>query len=65
MALPNPFSPAAYEYPWPLEGYENADPLPEEKAEDGKSYVNPQNKTLSKAYEEFPDPLDRGRRGGL
>lgn len=65
MAQPNPYNTAAYTYPFPLTGYENAPPLPEEKAEDGKSYVNPPNDSLSKAYEEFPDPLSNGRRGGL
>ncbi|VUC31387.1 unnamed protein product [Clonostachys rosea] len=65
MAQPNPYNTAAYTYPFPLTGYENAPPLPEEKAEDGKSYVNPPNDSLSKAYEEFPDPLSKGRRGGF
>ncbi|KAL7622221.1 hypothetical protein AAE478_007724 [Parahypoxylon ruwenzoriense] len=54
-----------YTYPSPLEGYENAPPLPDEKAEDGKSYVNPSNESLSKAYTEFADPLEKGRRGGF
>ncbi|KAI5866279.1 DOPA-like domain-containing protein [Durotheca rogersii] len=54
-----------YTYPSPLAGYEGAPPLPDEKAEDGKSYVNPVNETLSKAYLDFPDPLDKGRRGGF
>ena len=65
MALPNPFNTAAYKYPWPLTGYEDAPPLPEEKNEDGKSYKNHPRSSLSKSYEEFPDPLDKGRRGGL
>ncbi|KIN02027.1 hypothetical protein OIDMADRAFT_18785 [Oidiodendron maius Zn] len=54
-----------YTYPSPLAGYENAPPLPEEKAEDGKSYVNPQTGVLSKSYERFAAPLDNGRRGGF
>ncbi|KAI0391782.1 DOPA-like domain-containing protein [Xylariaceae sp. FL0594] len=54
-----------FSYPWPLEGYENAPPLPDERAADGKSYVNPQNDKLSTAYEEFPDPLKKDRRGGF
>lgn len=54
-----------YTYPSPLEGYENAPPLPDEKNDDGKSYKNPVNENQSKAYLEFPDPLDKGRRGGL
>jgi hypothetical protein len=57
--------PQKYTYPWPLEGYENAPPLPDERAADGKSFVNPKNDKLSTAYDEFPDPLDKGRRGGL
>jgi DOPA 4,5-dioxygenase len=57
--------PSAYTYPSPLEGYENLPPLPDEKAEDGKSYVNPQTGVLSPAYERFIDPLDNGRRGAL
>jgi hypothetical protein len=57
--------PSLYTFPSPLAGYENAPPLPDERAEDGKSYVNPPTGVLSKSYEEFTDPLDRGRRGGL
>lgn len=57
--------PSQYTYPWPLAGYENAEPLPDDKAEDGKSYVNPQSGVLSPSYEAFVEPLDRGRRGGL
>jgi len=56
---------SAYTYPSPLAGYENLPPLPEEKAEDGKSLLNPQTGVLSKAYERFVEPLDNGRRGGL
>ncbi|KAK0510067.1 hypothetical protein JMJ35_007461 [Cladonia borealis] len=54
-----------YEYPSPLEGYEHLPALPDEKTEDGKSYVNPQNGVLSKAYERFVDPIDNGVRGGF
>lgn len=36
-----------------------------ERNEDGKSLRNPQHGILSKAYEEFPDPLTKGRRGGF
>ena len=50
---------------WPLRGYENAEPLSDERNEDGKSFKNPDLGTLSKAYEEFPDPLKKDRRGGL
>ncbi|KAK2805596.1 hypothetical protein FQN50_006111 [Emmonsiellopsis sp. PD_5] len=55
----------AFSYPSPLQGYENLPPLPEDKDADGKSFKNPQHGILSKAYEEFPDPLDKGRRGGF
>ena len=65
MAAYDPFDPASYTYSWPLEGYENQPPLSEEKNEDGKSIRNEVNVKLSSAYEEFPDPLNRGRRGGL
>jgi len=58
--------PWQYTYPDPLEGYENAAPLPTERNEqDGKSLVNPQTGILSSAYERFADPLDNGIRGGL
>ncbi|KAI1387648.1 DOPA-like domain-containing protein [Hypoxylon trugodes] len=59
------YASGGFKYPSPLEGYENAPPLPEEKHEDGKSYRNPVTETLSKTYLEFPDPLDKGRRGGF
>ncbi|KAK7740860.1 hypothetical protein SLS62_010957 [Diatrype stigma] len=55
-------------YPSPLEGFENAEPpLSEERNADGKSLVNPppRDGRLSKAYEAFTDPLDKGRRGGF
>ncbi|KAJ5572526.1 hypothetical protein N7450_009510 [Penicillium hetheringtonii] len=54
-----------YDYPFPLEGYENLEPLSDERNEDGKSLKNPQHGKLSKAYEEFPDPLSKDRRGGF
>ncbi|KAJ9248864.1 hypothetical protein DTO207G8_7066 [Paecilomyces variotii] len=54
-----------YSYPWPLEGYEGLEPLSEERNEDGKSLKNPQHGVLSKAYQEFPDPLCKDRRGGF
>jgi hypothetical protein len=57
--------PSHYTYPSPLAGYENAPPLPDEKAADGKSYLNLQTGVLSKSYETFVDPLDNGRRGAL
>lgn len=57
--------PSAYTYPSPLAGYEDAPHLADEKAADGKSYVNTQTGILSKSYEQFTDPLDKGIRGGL
>ncbi|MBE3044471.1 hypothetical protein IMZ48_18260 [Candidatus Bathyarchaeota archaeon] len=57
--------PVNYNYPSPLEGIENVEPLSEERNADGKSLVNPQREGLSPAYERFTDPLDNGRRGGL
>ncbi|KAL2259792.1 hypothetical protein VTK26DRAFT_6394 [Humicola hyalothermophila] len=52
-------------FPSPLAGYESAPPLPDERAEDGKSFRNPQTGVLSSAYERFIDPLDNGRRGAF
>ena len=46
-------------------GYEDAPPLPDTLADDGKSYVNPPRAELSSAYHAFVEPLDNGRRGGL
>jgi hypothetical protein len=57
--------PSLYTYPSPLAGYENLPALPDEKAADGKSYVNPPTGKLSVAYERFVDPLDNGIRGAL
>jgi len=57
--------PSLYTYPSPLAGYENLPALPDEKMEDGKSYLNPQHGELSTSYERFTDPLDTGRRGGF
>lgn len=36
-----------------------------ERNEDGKSLRNPQHGIKSKAYDEFPDPLAKDRRGGF
>ncbi|KAL3471282.1 hypothetical protein BJX99DRAFT_250541 [Aspergillus californicus] len=55
----------SFTYPSPLEGYEHSEPLSEERNDDGKSLRNPQHGILSKAYEEFPDPLAKDRRGGF
>lgn len=56
--------PAKYTYPWPLEGYENAEPLPEVQQPD-KSIENPQTGVLSPAYSQFTSGLDNGIRGGF
>lgn len=57
--------PSIYTYPSPSEGYENLPPLSDEKAEDGKSYINPPQEKLSGAYEKFISPLDQGSQGAL
>ncbi|EME42254.1 hypothetical protein DOTSEDRAFT_134205 [Dothistroma septosporum NZE10] len=57
--------PTLYEYPDPLEGYDNLEPLSEDRNEDGKSLQNPSSTKLSKAYDEFVDPLDKTSRGGF
>ncbi|KAH6678535.1 DOPA-like domain-containing protein [Halenospora varia] len=57
--------PSLYSYTSPLAGYENLPSLPDEKAADGKSYVNPQTGVLSKSYEKFCEPLDNGGRGAF
>jgi hypothetical protein len=59
------YNPPYSSYTSPLAGYEGLEPLTDEKTEDGKSLKNPQTGKLSKAYDEFVDPLDKGRRGGL
>ncbi|TDZ25198.1 putative 21.2 kDa protein [Colletotrichum orbiculare MAFF 240422] len=59
-------NPPRYTWVSPLEGYENASPLPEELNEDGKSFKNPPRDTgLSMAYDAFPAPLENGQRGGF
>ncbi|PBK72401.1 hypothetical protein ARMSODRAFT_954093 [Armillaria solidipes] len=56
-------------YPSPLIGYENAPPLPTSKNPDGKSLTNDIQKdeqgkpVLSKAYDEFVDPIDKKNNG--
>lgn len=49
-----------YVYPSPLKGYEHLPPLSDEKNDDNKSFVNPKTNDLSKAYEEFVNPIGRG-----
>ncbi|KAK6354441.1 hypothetical protein TWF730_008846 [Orbilia blumenaviensis] len=48
-------------YPSLIQGtpYENAPPLPTAIRADGKSLENPASGSLSTAYNEFPDPLDK------
>lgn len=65
MAAQYSFDRTSAKQSWPLAGYENAPPLPDERNDDGKSFKNPASDSLSKAYDEFPDPLRRDRRGGL
>ncbi|KAF2635800.1 hypothetical protein P280DRAFT_473585 [Massarina eburnea CBS 473.64] len=57
--------PSLYTYPSPLEGYQGLEPLPNEKAEDGKSYVNPPAEKKSAAYSSFVAPITNGIRGGF
>ncbi|EKG22412.1 Dopa 45-dioxygenase [Macrophomina phaseolina MS6] len=57
--------PSLYTYPSPLEGWENLPPLPDERAADGKSYVNPPAEKKSSAYTAFPAPITNGIRGGF
>ncbi|GAB7352265.1 hypothetical protein MBLNU459_g2727t2 [Dothideomycetes sp. NU459] len=54
-----------YTYESPLNGWENLEPLPTERAADGKSYVNPPAKSLSPAYETFTSPIANNERGGF
>ncbi|KAF1945792.1 hypothetical protein EJ02DRAFT_368651, partial [Clathrospora elynae] len=56
--------PSLYIYPSPLKGYEGLEPLPNEKAEDGQSYVNPPAEKKSEAYNSFVAPITNGIRGG-
>ncbi|KAH7409960.1 DOPA-like domain-containing protein [Phaeosphaeria sp. MPI-PUGE-AT-0046c] len=57
--------PSLYTYPSPLEGYEGLEPLPNEKAEDGKSFINPPAEKRSEAYGSFVHPITNGHRGGF
>lgn len=56
--------PAKYTYPWPLQGYENAEPLAEVQQPD-KSIETPQTGVLSPAYTKFTSGLDNGIRGAF
>ena len=57
--------PSTYTYPSPLEGYDNAPPLPDDLNEDGKSFKNPQTDVRSKSYAQFTSGISNGRRGGF
>ncbi|KAF2203050.1 hypothetical protein GQ43DRAFT_288338 [Delitschia confertaspora ATCC 74209] len=57
--------PSLYTYPSPLQGYEDLPPLPQERAADGKSYVNSPAEKKSSAYTSFPSPITNDRRGGF
>lgn len=50
------------QYKSPLEGYENAAPLPDTVNADGKSLYNPPG-PRSKVYDEFPEQFDRSNNG--
>ena len=43
----------------------DADSVASERAEDGKSFLNPATEKLSPAYDAFVDPLAKDRRGGF
>jgi hypothetical protein len=49
-------------YKSPLEGYENAEPLPDTRNADGKSLYNPPG-PKSAAYDEFQKPIDSSNNG--
>ncbi|PIA95910.1 hypothetical protein CB0940_10596 [Cercospora beticola] len=58
--------PSLYTYPDPLEGYENREPLSDDRNPDGKSLLNPTPTTKrSPAYTTFPPPLSNTTRGGF
>ncbi|KAJ9667910.1 hypothetical protein H2201_002096 [Coniosporium apollinis] len=57
--------PSLYTYPSPLEGFEDLPPLPNERAADGKSFVNPPAAEPSPAYKSFTAPISNGERGGF
>ncbi|KAK5012491.1 DOPA-like domain-containing protein [Cryomyces antarcticus] len=59
--------PSLYAYPSPLDGYDrdSLPKLPDEKAKDGKSYVNPPAEKPSPAYKSFASPISNGERGGF
>lgn len=48
-----------------MQGYEDRPALPDDLNEDGKSFKNPDQGKLSKAYDEFTSGVTNGRRGGF
>ncbi|KAJ4346992.1 uncharacterized protein N0V89_010926 [Didymosphaeria variabile] len=54
-----------YTYISPLEGYQGLEPLPNERAEDGKSFINPPAEKKSEAYTKFTSPIMNSIRGGF
>lgn len=58
------YSQAVFSMSWksPLIGYENAEPLPTTFNADGKSLFNPAG-PKSRAYDEFPEPIDSSNNG--
>ncbi|KAF2012057.1 hypothetical protein BU24DRAFT_396819 [Aaosphaeria arxii CBS 175.79] len=57
--------PSLYTYPSPLQGYEGLEPLPNDKAADGKSFINPPAEKKSDAYNAFVHPITNGDRAGF
>ncbi|KAF4549039.1 Hypothetical protein D9617_24g017530 [Elsinoe fawcettii] len=57
--------PLLYSYESPLKGYEGLEALPNDFAEDGKSYANPPAAKPSEAYNSFVAPISNDRRGGF
>ncbi|KAH7119148.1 DOPA-like domain-containing protein [Dendryphion nanum] len=57
--------PSLYTYESPLKGYEGLDALPNKKAEDGKSFINPPAAKKSGAYDAFVAPISNNQRGGF
>ncbi|MCJ1240675.1 hypothetical protein MMC14_008679 [Varicellaria rhodocarpa] len=61
--------PFLYEYPSPLEGYKDLDPLPNEKDQAGRggkaAIFNPPTGVLSKAYDGFIHPIVNDNKNGF
>ncbi|MCJ1354944.1 MAG: hypothetical protein MMC33_004934 [Icmadophila ericetorum] len=56
---------SSYTFPSPLEGWKDKVDLTDEKAADGKSFVNKQTGVKSEAYSKFVDPITNGSKGGF